>query len=116
MDPPSQNCPMYLPTRYVPDEVGLRYEHSKYIIDPNQFRFRKVVRILALVFLFLKNISRKVYQKRKIHKTPKFAADVSTLELPYMFETHDDTIVTSEGLDGGVLLLCYWGCRLQDHG
>ena len=96
MDPPSQNCPMYLPTRYVPDEVGLRYEHSKYIIDPNQFRFRKVVRILALVFLFLKNISRKVYQKRKIHKTPKFAADVSTLELPYMFETHDDTIVTSD--------------------
>ena len=95
MDPPPQSHPLYLPARYVPDEVGSRYKHSKYIIDPNQFRFRKVVRILALVFLFLKNISLKIYQKRKtLNKTPKYCADVSTLELPYIFGKHEDTIIT----------------------
>ena len=36
-----------------------RYEHCKYIIDPNRFRFRTVVRILALVLLFIRNIQKK---------------------------------------------------------
>ena len=53
---------LYMPSKSVPDEVGLRYEYSNYLIDPNKFRFRKIVRVLALVFLFLKNLC----NKRKI--------------------------------------------------
>ena len=35
------------------DEVALRYEYSKYVIDPNKFSFRKVVRIMGLVLMFI---------------------------------------------------------------
>ena len=36
-----------------------RYEYCRYVIDPNKFRFRTVVRILALVMLFIRNIQKK---------------------------------------------------------
>ena len=35
------------------------YKFSHYFIDPNKFIFRKVVRILALVFLFIRNLKAK---------------------------------------------------------
>ena len=41
------------------EKVGKRYQHSKYIVDPNKYRFKKVVRIVALVLQFLRNIKRK---------------------------------------------------------
>lgn len=47
-------------TKYVPEKVGERYQFSKYLVDPNRYRFRTVVRILGLVFLYLHKISRKV--------------------------------------------------------
>ena len=37
------------------DKILPYYEFSNYLIDPNKFRFTKVVRILALVKLFIKN-------------------------------------------------------------
>ena len=40
----------------VPSEVGERYKFSNYLINPNKYRFRKVVRILAFVHLFLKKL------------------------------------------------------------
>ena len=36
------------------------YEFLKYIIDPNKFRLRKVIRILALVMLFIRNLRKSV--------------------------------------------------------
>ena len=45
-------------SRYVPHEVGDRYKFSKYLIDPIRFRFRTVVRILGLVFIFIMKISK----------------------------------------------------------
>ena len=39
-----------LATKYVPNQVGERYKFSRYLIDPNKFRFRTVIRILAVVF------------------------------------------------------------------
>ena len=51
--------------RHVPKEVEKRYEFSKYIINPNKYRFRSLIRILGLVFLFIKKISSKI--KRKFH-------------------------------------------------
>ena len=36
------NYPIFV-LRHIPDDVKLRYEFSKYMIDPNKFRFQKVV-------------------------------------------------------------------------
>ena len=41
-----------------------RYQFSKYVIDPNKFRFRKVVRVLALVMLFVEKLLKCVETKR----------------------------------------------------
>ena len=38
----------------VPDKVKSRYEFSQYIIDPNRYRLRKIVRIISLVYLFVR--------------------------------------------------------------
>ena len=38
----------------VNSKVKERYEFSKYLIDTNKFIFRKVVRVLALVLMFIK--------------------------------------------------------------
>ena len=35
------------------NKISERYKFSNYLIDPNRFRLRKVVRIVALVFLFI---------------------------------------------------------------
>ena len=43
----------------VPVMVKDRYAYSKYILDPNKFRFRKGVRIVAWVFLFIRKCRRK---------------------------------------------------------
>ena len=40
----------------LPAEVSERYSFSNYLIDPNRFRFTKVVRILALVIKYLQKI------------------------------------------------------------
>ena len=42
---------------YVPKEVEARYAFSKYIMNPNRHKFTTVVRIVALVFLFIQRIS-----------------------------------------------------------
>ena len=46
--------------KYVPNEVRERYIFSKYLIDPNKFRFRIVLRILALVSCLYKKYKRNV--------------------------------------------------------
>ena len=48
---------------YVPKEVGERYKFSKYLVNPNKYRFRTVVRIVALVFLFIKKLNAKIKRK-----------------------------------------------------
>ena len=47
----------------VPDEVRARYEYSQYLIDPNRFRFRTVIRILRSVFLFVIKLRSKLIKK-----------------------------------------------------
>ena len=48
---------------YVPKEVGERFKFSKYLVNPNKYRFRTVVRIVALVFLFIKKLNAKIKRK-----------------------------------------------------
>ena len=45
-----------LPIKYVTNGVGARYEFSKYLINPNKYRFHTVVRIMGLVLLFIQNL------------------------------------------------------------
>ena len=51
-------CTSFFPV--VPVIVKDRYKYSQYILDPNKFRFRKVVRVLSWVFLFIRKCLRKV--------------------------------------------------------
>ena len=46
-------------------ELENRYIFCNYIIDPNKFRLRKVVNILALVLLFIKNLKPRVAKRYK---------------------------------------------------
>ena len=50
---PSALNTVYMPMRYVPEGVKDRYAFSQYLIDPNRFRYRKGIRVLGLVFLFI---------------------------------------------------------------
>ena len=47
----------------VSNELEKRYKFSNYHTDLNKFRFRKVVRILVLVMLFIKNLKKKIQTK-----------------------------------------------------
>ena len=42
-----------LTCKIVSDEYKNRYDFSQYLIDPNRFRFKNVVRVMALVYLFV---------------------------------------------------------------
>ena len=42
-------------TQFVPNEVGERFRFSNNVINPNKFRFRTIIRILGLAFLFIQN-------------------------------------------------------------
>ena len=46
------------------EKVKKRYEFSKYILDPNKFRFRKVIRIVAILFLFLSKMLKRLKEPR----------------------------------------------------
>ena len=71
------------------DMVGERYAFSNYVIDPNKFRFRKVVRILALIMLFVKNLKM---------RTNKITSD-NPLEftLPSQFDFNNDMYLVTNG-------------------
>ena len=49
--------------RNIPSEVTDRYLFSNYVIDPNKFRFLKVIRILAYVLRFIECIKSKKTKK-----------------------------------------------------
>ena len=46
--------------RNITDETEKWYKFSNYVIDPNKFRLDKVVIILALVMLFIRNMKQRV--------------------------------------------------------
>ena len=78
---------------YVDEQVKLRYELSNYIIDPDRFRFRKVVRILALVLTFVKKIAKKIVRvqngKTFNHRCPS--------QLPKVLHTSGDRFILTTG-------------------
>ena len=69
------------------NQVSERYKFSHYVIDPNRFRFRKVVRVLALVILFIKNL------KAKININCQYTSGIKSL--PSQFKNvHNKYLVT----------------------
>ena len=50
--------PKVLVSKMVPDRVKLRYDFSNYLIDPNKFRLRKVIRVMSIVLLFIATIKK----------------------------------------------------------
>ena len=85
-------------------QIKLRYKYSKYLLDPNRYRFRKVVRIMALVLEFIRKISKGV---PKILKNPIFEHRCPG-DIPDILKSKGDKyIVTtgSHGCDPGKVIL-----------
>ena len=51
---------------HVHEAVEQRYRFSNYLLNPNKFRFKTVVRIMGLVLLFIKKICGKIKRKLSI--------------------------------------------------
>ena len=81
-----ENESSYLTARHVPKEVGERYRFSSYLINPNKYRFRAVIRILSLVFIFIKKLNEKCSKNRTLN----------FLKNRYFFEVQD-VLVGSKG-------------------
>ena len=47
-------------SKWVLNNIGERYKFSHYIVDPNKFRLKKVVRILGLILLFIRNVQLRI--------------------------------------------------------
>ena len=64
----------------IDEQIELRYMFSNYLIDPNKFRFRKVIRVFALVLKFVWEISKVIPKVRNNiifkHVPPGGLADV----------------------------------------
>ena len=72
------------------NNIGERYKFSHCVIDPNRFRFREVVRILVLVFLFINNL------KAKLNINSDLTM-YSINELPTQFKNYNNKyLVTQE--------------------
>ena len=79
----------YMTSHFKKPNYDARYEFSNYVIDPLKWRFRKVVRVLALVILFVQNIKKRV-NKATLH------VSWWDQKVPYIFENqHDKHIVTT---------------------
>ena len=109
----SVTCTLHFPV--VPRTVKDRYIFSKYIIDPNRFRFRKVVRIVAWVLKFVKSCYRKIGKQL----TPLFDGPVDTEVTS--FEHPNGRFVVTHSQNSDTLLRCRNGlvaemttCMLND--
>ena len=50
-------------SRYVPKDVGKRFKFSQYLVNPVRYRFRTVLRIVALVFMFIQKVSKRMRER-----------------------------------------------------
>ena len=91
-----------LVTAYSSEQTKSRYQFSNYILDPNKFRFRKVVRVVSLVLLFIKNVLLGISQRTTSFKN---ITDMKIFnhEYPGKFPR----ILENDG-DGKLLVTCRW--------
>ena len=75
------------------NNIGERYKFSHYIVDPNKFRLKKVVRILGLVLLFIRNVQLRINKNSNV-------LIVSESKLPTQLKFFNDKyLVTQENHD-----------------
>ena len=65
-------------TSHVPDEVGHCYSFSNYLLDQNSGRFTIVIRILAFILKFIKNLQRR---SRKLPSDDQYKSEVKNIQL-----------------------------------
>ena len=93
----------------VPEAVGDRYKFSNYVLDPNKFRFRKVVRVLGLVLLFIKKL-------RKKTNKPEFSITTCNAEdLPggIVVPSQEDKFIVTTGSDADSRYVCPKGMAVE---
>lgn len=56
----SQNESKTYSANRISGKVKDRYKFSNYLIDPNRYRFRKVIRVMAFVLMFIKKASKNI--------------------------------------------------------
>ena len=88
------NCYAVL-TANVENKIKERYTLSEYLLDPLKFRFRKCVRILAFVILFLNKL------KLKIHKR-NWDQPFRNWAVHDQFKFCDDRIIITKGSDNDI--------------
>ena len=109
----SSQCCVYMSDRCVPEEVGSRYKYSQYVIDPNRFRFRKVVRVLGLVLTFIKNILARI---SKVNVFPNNAIPhCEGLKIPDTFSYRWDKYLVTTGKKGVNATECKGGLVVDLH-
>lgn len=83
------NCYPIL-TKNVEEKISERYVLSDYLIDPLKFRFRKIVRILAIVILFASKL------KLRVHKR-NWDQPFTNWNLHDQFKFINDAVITTNG-------------------
>ena len=87
-------------------KIILRYVFSDYLLDPNKYRFRKVIRVFAIALTFIWKLSKnlpKVRENRVFkHVPPNDLAQVLKC-------THDKYVVTTGLIRDGLISACLAG-------
>ena len=78
------------------EKLGKMYKYSNYIVDPNRYRFRKALRIQALVLKFIKKLKARVQRKGEGISTPSGSGDY---HLPALLNLCHDKYLITEGSD-----------------
>ena len=71
-----------------------RYQFSNYLIDPNRFRLRKVVRVMALVLKFVRQLMKRT---RKKHECELLNKNPTTTKVPVAFAFENDRFLVTHG-------------------
>ena len=76
-------------------KIAKMYTFSKYVMDPNRFRFRKVLRIVALVLKFIRNVKQRIAAK-KGSNVPVIDEE---MHLPALLNFCNDKYLITDGQD-----------------
>ncbi len=74
--------------RVVPEAVSERYQFCNYLVDPNKFRLRKVIRIVALIMRFIRNSRNAVMRKKNLEV--KLAPQKDMKKVPFGLNDQED--------------------------
>ena len=77
---------------HVHKAVEKRYKFSNYLLNPNKFRFKTVIRIMALVLLFAKKLCDRTKKQFKFLETAKSRENNQYVEFPVLAATKNEIV------------------------